>query len=301
MKIDRLIGIITILTQNEKTTAPYLAERFEVSRRTILRDINTLCQAGIPIVTVQGGDGGISITDGYKLDKSILTADDLSNIITGLKSIDSISNTSNLERLMLKIAPNNKAVISLSDNILIDLPSDYKDSLPEKIDIIKQAIKDKKIIEFDYYSAKGDAKRRIEPYFIIFKWASWYVFGFCIERQDFRLFKLNRLWKISVADESYTERQIPSEKQILRNIEEINHVEILFDRSMRFRLIEEYGLNSYTETDRGLLLSRGYTNKDYIISWVLQFGDKAEIISPDDIRNEYRRIIKNMFKRINEK
>lgn len=300
MKIDRLIGIIAILAQNEKITMPYLAKRFEVSRRTILRDINTLCQAGIPIVTTQGGDGGISIAEGYKLDKSVLTSDELASIITGLKGLDSISNTSNLERLMLKIAPNNKAVISLSDNILIDLPSDYKDSLPEKIDVIKQAIRNKKIIMFDYYSARGKAKRIIEPYFIVFKWASWYVFGFCTERQDFRLFKLNRLWELTATNDSYTERQIPSEKQILRNIEEVNHIEILFDKSMRFRLIEEYGLNCYAETEKGLLLSRDYTNKDYIISWVLEFGDKAEIISPDDIRNEYIEIIKNMYKRISE-
>jgi predicted DNA-binding transcriptional regulator YafY len=82
MKIDRLLGIITTLLQKGKVTAPYLAEKFEVSRRTILRDLDDICMAGIPIVTTQGGDGGISIAEGYKLDKSILTTGELQSILT---------------------------------------------------------------------------------------------------------------------------------------------------------------------------------------------------------------------------
>lgn len=73
MKIDRLIGILTILMQKEKVTAPYLAEKFEVSRRTINRDIEDMCKAGIPIVTLQGKNGGISIMEGYQIDKTLLT------------------------------------------------------------------------------------------------------------------------------------------------------------------------------------------------------------------------------------
>ncbi|MDO8686310.1 MAG: YafY family protein [Clostridiales bacterium] len=297
MKIDRLIGIITILLQNGKTTAPYLAKRFEVSRRTILRDIDTLCQAGIPIVTARGGDGGISIMDGYKLDKCVLTTDEMQSIITGLKSIDSISKTSNLERLLLKLSPSN-AVVSLTDSIVIDLSSHYKDSLSEKISLIKQAIADGKLITFDYYYSKGETKRKIEPYFIAFKWAAWYVFGWCTEREDFRLFKLNRLWDLKITDESYAPRDIPSEKANLDKAHtDQNKIEILFDKSVRFRLIEDYGLHCYTETENGLLLSLEYTNKEYILSWILAFGDKAEVLSPQDVRNEYAEMIKNVAKK----
>ena len=88
MKIDRLIGILSILLQEEKTTAPELAERFEVSRRTINRDIEDLCKAGIPIKTAQGTGGGISIMDGYRMDRTILSSKDMQMILAGLRSLD---------------------------------------------------------------------------------------------------------------------------------------------------------------------------------------------------------------------
>lgn len=298
MKIDRLIGIITILLQKEKITAPYLAQRFEVSRRTIIRDINTLCQAGIPIITTQGGDGGISIMEGYKIDKSILTTEELQSIIAGLKSIDSISKTSNLEKLLLKLSPNNNAVVSLANSIVIDLSSHYKDSLSEKINLIKKAIAENKLITFDYYYSKGETKRKIEPYFIAFNWAAWYVFGWCTEREDFRLFKLNRLWNLDITDEDYSPRVIPQEKTDFVKVHtDQNRIEVLFDKSVRFRLIEDYGLNCYTETDNGLLMELDYTNKDYIFGWILAFGDKAEVISPQDAREEFANIAKNIFEK----
>ena len=93
MKIDRLIGILSILLQQEKVTAPYLAEKFEVSRRTINRDIEDICKAGIPVVTSQGQNGGISIMDGYRMDKTLLTSSDMQAILAGLKSLDSVSGT----------------------------------------------------------------------------------------------------------------------------------------------------------------------------------------------------------------
>jgi predicted DNA-binding transcriptional regulator YafY len=198
MKIDRLLGIITLLLQRDKVTAPELAKKFEVSRRTIHIDIDDICKAGIPIITYQGGDGGISIADGYKLDKSVLTIDELHSIIAGLKSIGSVSDSARIEGLISKLSPKSEAVVSVKDSILIDLSSHYKSSLSEKISLIKSAIKEKKLVSFDYYSEKGLSDRTIEPYFIIFKWASWYVFGYCRKSSGFRLFKLNRLWRMEV-------------------------------------------------------------------------------------------------------
>lgn len=93
MKIDRLIGILSILLQQEKVTAPYLAEKFEVSRRTINRDIEQLCQAGIPLMTTQGQSGGVSIIDGYSIDRTLLSSADMQAILAGLRSLDSISGT----------------------------------------------------------------------------------------------------------------------------------------------------------------------------------------------------------------
>jgi predicted DNA-binding transcriptional regulator YafY len=193
MKLDRLLGILTILLQKDRVTAPYLAERFEVNRRTIGRDVDTLCQAGIPIVTYQGAGGGISIAEGFKLDKSVLTTDELSGIIAALKGIGSVAEQSYIERTLTKLGANSDAVISMNEPIVIDLASYYKSDLTTKIEAIKRAILGRRLIEFDYYYEKGESHRRIEPYIVIFQWTSWYVFGFCLDQQDWRLFKLLRL------------------------------------------------------------------------------------------------------------
>ena len=182
MKIDRLIGIITTLQQQKFVTAPYLAEKFEVSRRTINRDIEDICKAGIPIVTTQGVNGGISIMEGFALDTTIFTEQELSAIFAGLKSLDSVSNTASAEKLAQKIG--GSQAISIADHMVIDLASFYKDDLAEKIDTIKQAIQESKCISFHYCYNKGEADKIIEPYLIVFKWSDWYVFGFCKERQE---------------------------------------------------------------------------------------------------------------------
>lgn len=96
MKIDRLLGILSVLLQKDRVTAPYLAEKFEVSRRTINRDIENLCKAGIPLVTTRGANGGISIMDGYKIDRTLLTSAEMRAILTGLRSLDSVSRTTDM-------------------------------------------------------------------------------------------------------------------------------------------------------------------------------------------------------------
>lgn len=296
MKIDRLIGILTYLLQNEKATAQELARRFEVSHRTILRDIDSLTLAGIPIVTTQGNNGGISIMNGYKLDKSVLTIDELQNIIIGLKGLGSVSKTSNIEQLIQKLSPRGDSIVSLHDHIFIDLSSYYKDSLSEKIKLIKQAITERRLIEFEYYYAKGKVRRKIEPYFIQFKWTSWYVFGWCCERENFRLFKLNRLWQLLLTDEYFLARPISvDDAKNDMEFSEPYEARFLFDKSVRFRLIEDYGLNCYTETDEGLYLKLNYTNRDYIISWILGFGDKVTVLEPQDFKDELKKIAKNIF------
>lgn len=298
MKIDRLLGILTILLQRDRITAPELAKRFEVSRRTIHRDIDDICKAGIPIITYQGGDGGISIADGYKLDKNVLSVEELQNIITGLKSLGSVSDTSRIEMLITKLAPKNEAVVSIKDNVLIDLSSHYKSSLSEKISLLKAAISEHKLVSFDYYSEKGLSNRVIEPYFITFKWTAWYVFGYCRDRNDFRLFKLNRLWRPRTHEDIFVPRKIPVEELELDDyFTDENRITILFDKSMEYRLVEEYGPDCYIAAEDGSLkFSVGFTNRDYMISWVLGFGDKARVVEPADIAGEIKEKAKNIIR-----
>ena len=298
MKLDRLLGILTMLLQNDRMTAPELAEKFEVNRRTIGRDIDALCQAGIPIITQQGVGGGISIAEGFKLDKSILTADELSGIIAALKGIGSVSELSNVERTLDKLHAGSEAVVSMREPIIIDLASHYKGQLTEKIGIIKQAIKERRIIEFDYFYEKGESHRRIEPYFVIFQWTAWYVFGFCLERQDWRMFKLLRLWNLEICGETYSTRDIPPERRDFGSWHtDKTKLVAHFDPSVKYQLIEVFGLDCYTKTDEGLRLEIGFTNREYIINWLLGFGGNVKVLEPLDIADSIKTAAENILAR----
>lgn len=298
MKIDRLIGILSILLQKEITTAPELAEHFEVSRRTINRDIETLCKAGIPIQTMQGMGGGISIMDGFKMDRTLLTSRDMQMILAGLRSLDSVSGSGYYGQLMEKIQAGSSEFISGRDSILIDLSSWYKTSLAPKIATIQDAIENRHLLEFRYYSPKGDEKRTIEPYYVVFKWTSWYVFGWCQKRRDYRLFKLNRMDKVRELDKGFVCRKAPipdlsTEKIFPGGIK----VKALFSKEIKWRLVEEFGPSCFTETDDGgLLFTANYTDMDNLITWILTFGDKAEVLEPVEAREQISKMVQKMAK-----
>ena len=291
MKIDRLIGILSILLQEEKTTAPELAERFEVSRRTINRDIEDLCKAGIPIRTAQGTGGGISIMDGYRMDRTILTSKDVQVILAGLRSLDSVSGSQYYSQLMEKIQTGSSKFISGRDSMLIDLSSWYKGSLAPKIEVIQGAIENRHLIEFKYYAPSGESNRRIEPYYLVFQWSNWYVWGWCLDRKDYRLFKLNRMDRVGETDKEFACRNVPmpdlsNEKIFPGGIK----VKALFTPDMKWRLVEEFGPHCFTEADDGrLLFSADYTDMENLVTWLMTFGAKAEVLEPVEARNIIRR------------
>lgn len=172
MKLDRLIGILSVLLQEDMITAPELAEKFEVSRRTINRDIEALCRAGIPIQTSQGFGGGITIMDGYRMDRTILTSKDMQMILAGLRSLDSVSGSQYYGQLMEKIQTGSSEFISGKDSMLIDLSSWYKRSLAPKMEVIQSAIECRHLLQFKYYAPSGESDRVIEPYYLVFQWSS---------------------------------------------------------------------------------------------------------------------------------
>ncbi|MCR5322790.1 MAG: YafY family transcriptional regulator [Lachnospiraceae bacterium] len=298
MKIDRLIGILSVLLQEEKTTAPELAERFEVSRRTINRDIEHLCKAGIPIQTAQGTGGGISIMNGYRMDRTILTSKDMQMILAGLRSLDSVSGSSYYGQLMEKIRAGSSEFITSRDSILIDLSSWYRELLAPKIEAIQDAIGERHLIRFRYYAPSGESDRTVEPYYLVFRWSSWYLWGWCLKRKDFRLFKLNRMDKVCGTDRTFECREVSvpdlsNEKIFPGGIK----VKALFEPDQKWRLVEEFGPSCFTETDDGrLLFTADYSDMENLITWILTFGDKAEVIEPEEVREKVRVTIEAMIK-----
>ena len=302
MKIDRLIGILSVLLQEEKTTAPELAEKFEVSRRTINRDIENLCMAGIPIQTAPGAGGGIRIMDGYRMDRTILTSKDMQMILAGLRSLDSVSGSGYYGQLMEKLQTGSSEFISGRDSILIDLSSWYKGSLAPKIEVIQSAIENRHFLTFQYYAPSGESKRCIEPYYLVFQWSSWYVWGWCTERKDYRLFKLNRMDRAAELEQDFVRRNAPmpdlsAEKVFPGRIK----VKALFEPDVKWRLVEEFGPDCFTvKKDGRLLFSAEYTDMENLLTWILTFGAKAEVLEPKFVRDEIKRIAEETIKKYTE-
>lgn len=287
MKLERMIGILSVLLQREKVTAPYLAEKFEVSRRTVQRDIEALCRAGIPLRTEPGKKGGISIMEGYKLDRTLLSASDMQAILAGLRSLDSVSGTNRYAQLMEKLSVGASDLLAGDAHILIDLASWYKASLSPKIELLHQAILTGRKVSFTYFAPKGESKRCVEPYRLVFQWASWYLWAWCESREAFRLFKLGRMTNLQmgmpfegrlVTLPELSSRQVfPSAYQVKAKI----HPEY------KWRLIEEYGLESFTQQPDGtLLFSSGFPDKTSIVSWIVSFGGGAELLEPAEFRQD---------------
>lgn len=302
MKIDRLIGILSILLQKEKVTAPMLAEKFEVSRRTINRDIENLCKAGIPIVTTQGQNGGISIMEGYRMDRTLLTSSDMQSILAGLRSLDSVCGSNKYQQLMEKLSAGNSSILSSNNHILIDLSSWYKSSLAPKIELIQDAIGQHALIVFSYCGPTGEGNRTIEPYLLMFQWSSWYVWGFCTQREDYRLFKLNRITELERTAEIFTPRTLPPyEPGSGRICPAAFNATARFAPAMKWRLIEDYGINSFTVEESGsLLFCSEFGDRESLFGWLLSFGDQAELLEPEALRREFFTIFTNLAKKYSE-
>lgn len=148
MKLNRLIGILSILIQKDKATAAELAEKFEVSRRTIYRDIEDISKSGIPIAAEKGKGGGIYIMDGFKIDRTLLSSSDMKAILAGLQSLDSVSGTKRYRQLMDKLSINNSETLNAGNHIIIDLSSWDKAIISDKIELIKLPLKIRKKFHF---------------------------------------------------------------------------------------------------------------------------------------------------------
>ncbi len=297
MKIDRLIGILSILLQRETVTAPELAEQFEVSRRTINRDIEDLCRAGIPLVTRQGVNGGISIMENYRLERTLLTNGEMRDILAGLRSLDSVNGTNRYGQLMEKLSAGASDFMTGDQSVLIDLSAWYKDSLVPKIERIREGIDRARRCEFLYFSPRGESRRRIEPYYLIFRWSSWYVWGWCEEKEDFRLFKLNRMDGLRLSPDGFERRNVPfpdlgEEKIFPGGI----RVKALFDPACKWRLVEDFGAGCFeVQEDGRLLFHADYTNREELLIWLLTFRDKVELLEPENVREELKGTLRKVL------
>lgn len=292
-KLERMLSIIIYLLNHEKVKAQELADKFEVSVRTIYRDIEAISQAWIPVSTLQGADGGIEIVEWYKLDRSVLTKDEVYKIVAGLKGLYSASKEDIKIKLLIdKLTGmvNKSGYVPAGNEIIIDLSSWNKnDQLGYRIQEIKKAIREHKIIEFMYYSDEKLTKRKAEPCVIVFKEANCYLYAYCLKRKDFRLFKLRRMSDLKITDTSFEAREFSFDninwEQEFENKKNLTIV-ALFDKSMVHAVNDIFGFNNYEIAPDGRLkVTFNMAMNGWLYGFILGFGDKIEVLEPIELRD----------------
>ena len=303
MKLERLLAITIILLNNDKVQAKDLADRFEVSIRTIYRDLETINMSGIPIISYPGNNGGYGIMDTFKIDKHIFSDSDIESVLSTLKgisnSLDDTQLDSALEKLMNIGLARNKDLSHLNDKIIVDIFR-YGASAKQKEahKLIYYAINNSRLINFEYVNALGEATARtIEPMTLVFKNFSWYLFAFCKLKDDFRFFKLTRIRNINVSVHTYARREAKYGDYELSAERNYQGVELIIKFNARIKhRIEEYFPENISEylPDGSPIVKLNWKEDEWIYSFILSYGDDAEIISPPHIRENYIKKIKNI-------
>lgn len=306
MKIDRLISIILLLLERKKVSAKELSETFEVSLRTIYRDIDIINISGIPIISTSGVNGGFQIMDNYKVDKKVFSASDIVTLLRGLESVSAVTNREDIINTLVKVrslipSEHSNDIELKSNQILIDLqPWRGNPKLQTFLNNINEALEKQRLISFDYFDRNGKtSSRNIEPYKLMLKSHSWYIQGFCLEKQDFRLFKLSRMSNLQILDEPYMLRELPpviSEFTDMMDKKQMT-VKLLIHTSARDKVIDYCGnenISPYGEDYFIALLP--FIDDDSGYNLILSFGDKCQCIEPIHVRDELIRRIHNLAK-----
>ncbi len=300
MKLERLLSIIILLLNRRIVQAKELAERFEVSIRTIYRDIDTINGAGIPIVTYQGANGGIGLAEGYRLDRNILTNDELAAIVTALRSISTSYSKEQNQRLVEKI----NSVVSPADEqdflhktnrVLIDLsPWDRCNRLMQKLQTLEDAVKSSQLVKFTYSDAEGNISQRVvEPYTLILKGRQWYVQAYCLGKEAFRLFKLKRMKDLSQdGNKTFIRRVLPTtvSNPLHHYVQSeqtspVPEIVIRFQAEARHLAEEWFGTEEISLVDDGSWeVRKAYPENEWLYSFILGLGHQAEVLEPTHLR-----------------
>lgn len=299
MQINRLFEIVYILLDKKTITAKELSERFEVSVRTIYRDVDTLSIAGIPIYTNKGKGGGISLMDDFVLNKSVLSEKEQNEILMSLQSLNAMKFL-DVEPVLKRLSTIfNKESTKWIDVDFSKWGSD--DSEKEKFNTIKTAIISTKIINFDYFSSYGEKTlRTVEPLKLVFKGQDWYLYCFCRLKNEFRIFKITRIRNIKLLDETF-KRDIPSDiwgegDKSYKN--KMVTLTLKIDERMAYRIYDEFHEENIVKNlDGSFNVTTSFPEGDWIYGYVMSYGDYAEVIEPKDIREIIKRKFEDGLKR----
>ena len=306
MKLERLMTITILLLNGKRVQAQELAERLEVSLRTIYRDLDTLGQAGIPIVSYTGMEGGYEIMDSFRLDRQLLSLDELTALSTALHGLESTKayDRSNMDLLLSKVgamvATAEKGRAGEGDHIQVDF-TPWKNSEEDRsrYDSLRQAVSDRKLIRFKYTSRQGgEQEREVEPMALVLKTYAWYLHGYCRLRGDYRIFKLSRIRDLNVQSESFARRA--------KSLAELNErwkkpeteaadtpiqAVLRFKASAAVSVLDRFDESEIERLPDGQLMVRTtYPNEKWLIGTVLYFMTDVIVLEPASTASKVKRI-----------
>ena len=295
MKENRYFQMIYLLLDKGQMTAPELADYFEVSIRTIYRDIDILSAAGIPIYATQGKGGGIAIQDSYVLKKSLLSEQEQKQILMALQGIRVLED----EQINMLLSKLSGVFQRQQGNWLeIDFSTWTKSGAGKhNFQLLQSAIRKSRIVSFSYYSGKGEqTKRIIEPHKLVFKTSDWYLYGYCTLRKDFRFFKLTRIRDLKLQDAEYM-RETP--EHIFERSDEFEmktvQVTLLFDARMSHEVYEKFDEEVSEQEDGSLLVTTILPDNELLYSYILSCRDGVEVLSPPYVRDNVRKRVGKML------
>lgn len=304
MKADRLVSIIMTLLDKERMGAQELANMFEVSPRTIYRDIDTINMAGIPIHSTSGVNGGFEIMQQYKPDNKVFSSSDLSALLMGLASLSNVMQNKELVNVIAKIRsfiPDDKANdIELKVNqISIDLDSwTGKKNVQLHLEMIKQALQENRLLFFEYIDQHGNKTiRTIEAYQLVLKNSNWYSYGYCYKSDDFRLFKLSRISNIQLQDDVFIPRNYPKPILNFKNhlLDKQIKIKIRIHKSIMERVLEYCTYDDFSpDGEEYYIVDSPFIENDYYYNILFSFGDKCECLEPLHVRLEMKHRINNL-------
>ncbi|QMV42640.1 helix-turn-helix transcriptional regulator [Cohnella cholangitidis] len=292
MKINRLLGIVIYLLNRDTVSARSLAEKFEVSTRTIQRDIETLSLAGIPVGAEQGTNGGYYIMNSFKMNRQVLHSEDYTFILTALKGLCSGYSSNQAEATfekMLALSPyrdHEQQSISLDFGVLREGARTRED-----IAIVERAIRMKYVIEFEYTNALNDTSNKlVEPLTLTYKWYSWYVFGFCRRKQDYRLFRLSRMRRIESTVTPFSKHHENAEALLARHQDQRPYINVKLLCSSEIRVSIEESFPNARLTEIG--------EKEFVIEFsvpeeekgwfgtLLGYGRQVAVLEPESLKQK---------------
>lgn len=292
MRDSRLFRILYYVLEKGKVTANELSEKFEVSVRTIYRDIDVISSAGIPIYATQGRGGGIEIADDFVLKKSLLSEKEQEQILVALKGLEGINKQYENE-LLTKLSAFFK--IKNTNWIEVDFTNWQRgNEYDELFNDIKSAIINKNIISFTYFSSnEKETSREVKPIRLLFKGWDWYIYAFCLLRNEIRYFKLSRIRDLKILDENFEDSY--EDVVLIKEMEykDTVRVKLKFDRKVAFRVYDEMG--DIKEDEEGNLYAEIELPNDYnLYNYIFSFGESVEVLEPIEIRNNIRDMINKM-------